>query len=478
MKRSLAPFAILALLALPAQAATLDDVAAAMGSGKLNNLQYSGSGSHYLVGQSQRAGGAWPKFPLTKVARTLDYANAGLLEEYIFVQPPGPMIGGGAQPFAGDQRRVSGLMGDTAWNAAGQTPTAQPGNVGNLQHEYTISAHGIVRAALADKVTATSGPNNTTVFSIERAGKFRAKATANAQNLVETVESVIANPVFGDMVTVTTYSDYRDLGGIKVPHKIAQQVTGHNSLEVTIAEAKVNAGGVTAPAQAQPPVPGPAATIEKVQDGVWLIAGSHNSVAIELAAEVVLFEAPLSEARVTEVIELIKKTIPNKPIRTAINTHHHFDHSGGLRAAAAEGATIVTHELNKGFYEAAYATPRTYGPDKLSRANGTAKFQTVGDKVVTVGDAARSIELHTLTGLGHVDGMLVGYLPKEKILIVADAYSARAPQPVTQRPAQINEFVAALYANIERLKLDIATVIPIHGRVAKFDELKVEAGKM
>jgi len=478
MRLRLAPIAILGLLALPAGAATLEEVANAMGSAKLNTLQYSAAGSFYMVGQSQRAGGPWPKFPLTKVVRTLDYANAAMLEEFVFVQPPGPMMGGGAQPFVGDQRRVSGLSGETAWSATGQTPTAQPGQVTNLQHELWISAHGIVRAALADKASAATGPNNTTTFSIDRPGKFRAKATANAQNLIETVESVTANPVLGDMVTVTTYGDYRDLSGIKVPHKIVQQVQGHAALEVNLADAKVNAGGVTAPAQVQPPVPAPPATIVKLADGVWVVGGGYNVTVVELPTEVVMIEAPQSEARVAEVIDLIKKTIPNKPIRTAINTHHHFDHSGGVRAAVAEGATIYTHELNRAYYEAAYAAPRSLQPDRMSSAGATAKFQTVGDKPVIIGDpAGRTVEIHTLTGLGHVDGMLIAYLPKEKVLVVADAYSARAPQPVTRTPEKINEFVAALYANIERLKLDIEIVIPIHGRVTNIQELKIEAGK-
>src|SRR5262249_16913624 len=89
---------VFAAATLPPASATLDDIANRMGTTKLNNLQYVGSGSHYLVGQSMRAGGEWPRFPLTRVARTLDYANAGMTEEYVYVQADGPLRGGGVQP--------------------------------------------------------------------------------------------------------------------------------------------------------------------------------------------------------------------------------------------------------------------------------------------------------------------------------------------------------------------------------------------
>lgn len=467
--------AILACAASPAAAATLDDIAAAMGSGKLNNVQYTGSGWHHLIGQSMRAGGEWPRFPLTRVARTLDYANAAMTEDYTYVQGDGPIRGGGAQPFVGDVRRVVGIGGDAAWSVAGQNNVSAPGQVAGLQHELWISAHGMVKAAMQDKAAAMSGPAGTS-FAIERAGKFKARAQANRDNLIERVESVSFNPVLGDMVTVTLYSDYKDFGGVKFPTRIIQTVQGSTSLDVTLSDVKINAGGVTAPAQLQAPAPAPGATIEKVADGIYFVGGaSHNSLAIEMADHVILVEAPLGDARTVEVIELIRKTIPGKPLRTVINTHHHFDHSGGLRAAIAEGLTVVTSELNQAYFEAAYAAPHAIAPDRMARGNAAAKFQTVGDKLV-ISDATRTIELHTLRDHGHVDGMLIGYLPKEKILFVADAFSPRSPTPITKAPAQLHPATVNLMDNVKRLGLNIDTVLPMHGRVATMSELTAEAG--
>ena len=84
---------------------------------------------------------------------------------------------------------------------------------------------------------------------------------------------------------------------------------------------------------------------EKTADGVWFIDGdSHNSVLIEMKDYLIVVEAPLGDDRSTAVMAEVKKLVPNKPIKYLVNTHHHFDHSGGIRAYAAEGVTIVTHE--------------------------------------------------------------------------------------------------------------------------------------
>jgi hypothetical protein len=45
-----------------------------------------------------------------------------------------------------------------------------------------------------------------------------------------------------------------------------------------------------------------------------------------------------------------------------------LDHAGGLGAFVAEGATIITHDVNKGFFEQSFAAPRTIQPDKLAQS--------------------------------------------------------------------------------------------------------------
>ena len=140
---------------------------------------------------------------------------------------------------------------------------------------------------------------------------------------------------------------------------------------------------------------------------------------------------------------------------------------------AAADAALVMPEASRPFFEQAYAAPRTLAPDTLVKSGKQARFSTYRDKHV-MSDGTRTLELHVLKGNVHAEEFIVGYLPKEKILIVADAFSPRVP--VTQTPANINPATRNLWENVTRLKLDVQTVLPIHGRAVKVDELRLEAG--
>ena len=165
---------------------------------------------------------------------------------------------------------------------------------------------------------------------------------------------------------------------------------------------------------------------QKLAEGVYyLTGGSHHSVAIDMGDHTVVVEAPLDEARSLAVIAKVKETIPGKPIRAVVNTHHHFDHAGGLRTFVDEGATIVTHQINQPYYVTAWAAPRTLRPDRLAKSGKAATFQTFTDKDVLKG-ANRTIEVHWIANSPHHDGFAMVYLPADKILIEADAYTPAA----------------------------------------------------
>ncbi len=213
-------------------------------------------------------------------------------------------------------------------------------------------------------------------------------------------------------------------------------------------------------------------TSQKIADGVWFLAGgTHNSVLVEFKDYVAVVEAPLNEARSSAVIEEVKKLVPNKPIKYLVNTHHHFDHSGGVRTYVAEGATIITNAGNKAFYEAAWKAPRTLDPDKLAQSPKKATFITYKDKYVLT-DGTRSLELYRIMGDNHNEFMSFGYLPKEKILIEADDYTP-GPPPVPIAAAFGNN----LYDNLQRLKLDVVTIAPLHGNVATLSDMQKALGK-
>jgi len=463
-----AAFAVAAALGWAAPArADLDAVAAAMGAGKVNSVQVAGSGFMFGLGQAYRPGLPWPKLNIVRYTYTDDYANGALSFDSTVTRAD--TLGGTATPQRGELRRGGGVAGDKGWAINYPDTKAVQSAAVPLQHDLWISPHGIVKAAMTDKAKMTGS-----TFTIERAGKFKARATVDANNMVTKVESWIDNPVLGDMLVVTTYADYKDYDGVKYPTKVNQSQGGFPVLEMTVTDVKVNGPSVEAPAEIG--VVPQDIKVEKVADGVFFISGgTHNSVAIEMKDYIAIVDTPLGDGRANAVIKAAKEQIPNKPIRYLIASHHHFDHFGGARAAAAEGATIVFPDFDKAYFEKAYANPHTLNPDALAKSGKKAKFETFrGSKVIT--DGARRIEIYTIENNIHADGFMMIYLPKEKILMEADAFSPRSPAPITQTPAFINPSTRNLWDNIQARKLQVETILPMHGRIGKLAELKTEAG--
>ena len=378
-------------------------------------------------------------------------------------------LGGGGYPLSGQQRSEGFVSGDIAWNMAGGNATPASRAVGDRVHQLWITPHGAIRVAMRDIATVRQGEGGASVVSFEMAGRFTASATVGADGLVSRVDSVFPDPVLGDTAVVTTYDDYRDItGGIKFPMRIRQTMGGYPVLNLTVKEVQVNPP-LAMPVPEAARNPAERVTSEKVAEGVWFIAGgSHNSVAIELQDQIVLVETPLNDARTQAVIQHVKGLAPGKPIRTVINSHQHFDHSGGVRAAVAEGATIVTHADNAAYFERVFAQANRIRPDAMARAGKKPTFVLVGDKLV-IGDAARPIELHRTDGGPHSESLLMVYLPKEKLLIEADSFTP--PPPNTPPPAVANANNVNLVENIERLKLAVDRILPLHGRVVPVAEL-------
>src|SRR6185503_17356962 len=207
----------------------------------------------------------------------------------------------------------------------------------------------------------------------------------------------------------------RTQGGYPVLDITVSSVTANPAVDIAVPE---TVRAYTAPAVN--------VEMEKLADGVFYVkGGSHHSIAIDQRDHIVVVEAPQSEARSAAVIAKVKETIPNKLIKYLVNSHVHFDHSGGVRTFVDEGATIVTHQDNKAYYEKAWAAPHTINPDKLAQSKKTATFETFTDKHVLT-DGRRTIEIHKIAGGGHNDAFAMVYLPKEKILIEGDAYTPPA----------------------------------------------------
>jgi glyoxylase-like metal-dependent hydrolase (beta-lactamase superfamily II) len=457
----------------PDPQAVLRRAETAMGSAQVRSLQFTGSGTGGVFGQAYRPGDPWPRITYSSFSRVYDYQNAAFRED--FARSRAEPNGGGAVPLmgTGEQRAAGLLRGTQAWNLAGTTATAAPLTAGDRIHDLWTSPHGVLRAAQRNNATARI-EGGKTLLSFAEPTRFRATAVIGENGLVERVDSVQPNPVLGEVATVTTYEDYRDHGGFKFPARIRQTQGGSPVLDVQVAQVQANAAAAidvpaTVPAFAE------RATSEKVADGVWFLAGgSHNSVLVEMADHLILIESPLYDGRTQAVLATAKQLVPNKPIRYVIASHHHFDHAGGLRTAAADGAILVTSELARPSFTQAFATPNGIAPDALARSGRPVRIEGVaGTRTFT--DGARTVEVMTIDGSVHAQGFLLAWLPRERLLVQADAFTPAAPG--TAPPAQPNGNHVNLVENVDRLRLDVDRILPLHGRVVPMAELRTAVAR-
>jgi len=453
----------------------------AMGIDGVNSLYYYGSAKNFSLGQNNNANQPWPQTPLNDYVRAIDFSVPASRATWRTYAVP---VTGGAATLAPGQQNI--------------TPTT-PGGWNN-QLEIWVTPWGFLKGAAA---------NNATVKALTVNGKrvqmvtwdsplkspggqnYRLVGNINSDGLVEKVTTWVEHGIYGDLQVDTSYNYYRDNNGLKYPTEIVQMRGGWPFFTAQILAAWANPPKLAEmmtvpppPAGAGPPPGGapaaaPAAASEKLADGVYRIRGAYNSLAVEMADQVLLIEpGPQNEARALAGIAETKRLFPGKPIKFGVITHHHFDHTGGIAAVVAEGITIVTPEVNKAFLEKALSGPRTLAPDAMAKSGKKAVIEGFkGDKRVFQ-DATRTVEIHVIKGLPHADGLVVAWLPKEKILVYADMFNFPPANDPVPNPQVIGTRV--FYENLQRLGIDTDKILSVHtmnpDRLATVQDIKSSLG--
>ncbi len=440
----------------PTVQSTLDAAQKAMGNP--NAIRYTGTGMNAFFGQALTAGKEWPRRDMTQYVHTINYAQRAASDDITF-----------AQAVFGGQHQVTFVNGDRAWSVAPGGATPQGAQAEFRQLQIWLTPHGFLRAAREAKDAALSADGSMLTFTQD---KYKITGTI-AKDLVTKVATTVQDPVLGETELTATYSGYQSFGAIQAPTKIAQTEGGFPLWEVAVTKVDANPAtdlaipeNVAAAPAGQPPV---AVVSTRIAQGVWYFTGgSHHSVAFEFPEYIAVVEAPQNEGRSTAVIEEVHKVIPGKPINYVISTHHHFDHAGGLATYVAEGATVVTHASNKAFFEKTFAAQKA--------ALKKAKIEPVGEKWILKG-GPQTLEVYSTRGDTHTDELLVVFHPSSGILVEADSYSPGPLVPDAPAvPPAPNALV--LWDNIERLKLKVRTIAPIHGRGAvPFAEFAQAVGK-
>ncbi len=477
---------VLAATSVSAQSPALDRAAAAMGGKErilaIKTLVLEGTATQLNFGQNHTPS-AETQFDVTAFKRAFDFANRRWFLDLTRV----PKFTTGNMNPQRQRQGLDGAPNGVAYNVGTNDQMTRAGGTAATDRiwEFLVHPVGFIQAAYQPgmAIVEEAGPNNTRRVTITPMGTSVSMVIDSRTNLPLRTERRMDQAMLGDVTYASDLLDYRDVGGLKLPMRIVQRYDNLFTLsDVRLSASRIDAdvGSIAATdsiravaVQSGQPA-APTITVDTIAPGVWSIAGqSHHTIAIEQSNKVVLVEAPQNDARSLAAIAKARELRPNKPVETLINTHHHFDHSGGLRAAMSQGLTILTHQANRDFYEKiVHARSHTIQPDALSQNPKPLKLVSIRDKHV-MSDSLRSIEVHSLVGSDHSGSMLVVYLPAERVLIQADLYNPPAANAVNP----VFPFAANLVENVRRLGLQVDRVVGIHGRPVPFSEVQAAGSR-
>jgi glyoxylase-like metal-dependent hydrolase (beta-lactamase superfamily II) len=434
----------------------------------IKTITIEGEGTNANLGQDMTMEASGQQFAVSGYRRVIDVVNLRSRTEQ--TRTPNFAYFQGPQP----QKQVFGVADDVAYNIAANGTVTRASNAVAKDRTADIYHHPlkIVRTAFDPdvKLTNAHAAGSERVVDLEtKAGQKFTLAIDAQSNLPTRIVSMTDNPNLGDVAIETSFADYQQVSGLQAPTRFSTKTDKYTTATLRVTRQAIDEPppdlSVPPAAASAPPVigaPPASVAVTEVAKGVWYLAGqSHHSVVVEFADHLMLIEAPQNDTRTLAVIARARELRPNKPLTQVVNTHHHFDHSGGIRAAISEGLTVITHQANVAYLQEAATRQHTIAGDALAKNPKPATVLGV-DGEMEIKDATMTVQLFHIAGNPHGDAMLMAYLPRERILIEVDAFSpGSAVQP----------YAANLVENITRRKLKVDTILPLHGTAATYADL-------
>jgi glyoxylase-like metal-dependent hydrolase (beta-lactamase superfamily II) len=430
----------------------------------VKTLIVEGSGIQPNIGQNPLPESALLNWNVPEFNRTIDFANARMrVEQHRVAQFDFAL--------ATDVHQTLGLDGNIAFNVNADGKAQRVGDAAAQERRIEMLGNpiAIVRAALdpSAKLSNLRKKGSEQMVDITTAqGDHVTLAVDGKTHLPASVSWMTSSENLGDVVNTTEFSSYETVGGLKLPKHYLTKIDFRNwvSADIQVSKNTVDgaAGDLAAPANVKSAAaPGPpviTVDAQAVGKGVWWLAGNGNafSVLFEFDDHLTLFEVPTSQARSKAVIDKARATVPGKPLTEVIVSHHHFDHTGGLRTAVAEGLTVISHKGNEGIFKEVTSRKATLKPDLLAQSGKTLKFRGVDDTLV-LKDKSMEVVIYHVIGNTHSPLLLMAYVPRDKILVQGDLIDIGW----TQHPWAEN------YAkNLQMRNIEFAKDVPVHGKIA------------
>jgi len=368
------------------------------------------------------------------------------------------------------------LDGDVAYNigggflAAPQSGTPQPqpaGTAAARQRRVELLAHPImiVRVALdpTSKLSNLRKQGSVQIIDVTvRQGDTLTLAVNATTNLPAWVSYVGPNANLGDVTYRTAFAGYVPEKGIQLPTGYATTIDFRNVVQSklyvdrNIVDAAIEDLSAPASVRSAPPQGGGQAGNAnlkpmKVADHVWYLNGNTF---FEFDDHITMVEANRTDAALQAILDVVNALVPGKRVTQVIQSHHHFDHSVGLRAAVAQGLTIISRRGNEGIFHEMAARPAKLFPDALGRSPKPLKFIPVDDHL-KLKDSTNEIDIYHIVGNYHMaDGVIV-HVPASNLLVEAD---------LTTQDWDYNWWGDSLMNNIEYRKIKVDTNLAVHAQ--------------
>jgi hypothetical protein len=378
--------------------------------------------------------------------------------------------------YLGRNFAIAALDGDIAYNVGPDGRATRAAAAAAAARRIDMLAHPIslVRAILEQRARVSNLRSEGSVDVLDvvsSQGDRMTLAVDRASRLPAWISWVARNENLGDLTFRMHLTGYLPVKGVMLPNgfntvidfrNISQNrlYVDANTVDGEIpdlaASAEVRAATLPAPAA-------PVVDATSVAKGTWLLTGrgGANSVLFEFADHLTLFELPTSQAWARALIEKAQSVVPGKRVTEVIVSHHHFDHTGGLRQAIASGLTVIAQKDNEGLFKEIAARKSTVDPDAIGATTRPLKFRAVEDRL-QLKDATMTVDIYRTVSNSHMAEGLFAHVPQDRLLVQGDLYDAAW---------EIYWWQDTYMDNVRYRNLQVERDVPIHGRVSSLQEV-------
>jgi hypothetical protein len=335
----------------------------------------------------------------------------------------------------------------------------------------------LLKALLTKKAEVTNivKQNGLTTLSISAGKDLNLLMTiADNTDLPKSISWSAPHSVLGEVHLTTTFTGYMPFNGIRLPMGSVTRSDFRDVIYLRMfvdgyrVNGKTDDLKVPADLQRKSDFADPVPTIEaeNLAKGVWRLTG--GTTIIEFKDHLVAFELYGSQLMGKAILEKANTLVTGKKVTSLIVSHHHFDHTGGFRAALQAGLTIYSHRNNEGILRE-IASRKVPDFDDVLKGSGNFEFFPV-DEELTLKDEMTTLKIYHVISNNHMADAVFAYLPKERIFLDADIATAAEDWQLWPDSYQ---------NNLDYYKLKVDKVSSVHEKTMTHQEILkfIEEGK-